>query len=73
MIWNYISFAIEVGGAVASIIALVGQKTITGAELQAAILPAVQGAETAFGFSVSNATVQDICVAIADVINKVAK
>jgi hypothetical protein len=70
-IFAYIAFAIEAAEAATSIAALVAAKQpLSGAELQAAVEPAIQGAQSAFGFTAPAALVTDICQATADAINK---
>jgi hypothetical protein len=70
-IFAYIAFAIEAAEAATSIAALVAAKQpLTGSELQASVEPAIQGAQSAFGFTAPAALVTDICQAAADAINK---
>jgi hypothetical protein len=70
-IFEYISFAIEVGESVTAVTALIAAKQpLTGAELQGAINPAISGIQAVFGVTPPAALVSDICQAAADAINK---
>jgi hypothetical protein len=69
-IFQYIGLALDLGGSVESIIALLKTKPVTGAGLLAAIQPALSGVQTTFNVSIPDTVVTDICDAAAAAINK---
>jgi hypothetical protein len=73
-IFGYIAFGIEVAGAVPVLITLFESPLpLTGADLLAAVQPALTGAQAAFGHAVPQALAVDITNSVADAINTYRK
>lgn len=70
-ILQYISLGFDIGTSVEAVIALVKAKQqLTGAQIQAAVAPALSGVESTFSVTIPDAVVADIADAAADAINK---